>query len=182
LPRQNVVTREGLSIIVDGVLYYKVFDANRALFDVSNLKGCIGQMALTKVRETIATRTYEQIQLERTTIAESLRVALDNECERWGIDVTRLLLTEVNLSPAMQLAKQAESEAKLRAVAGMAEAEGLAGRGLIAANNNAKTEMIAAENAARIKIIEAEAAARAKVVEAEGTNYVLSACLLSVSR
>jgi hypothetical protein len=105
MPKQMVMTREGLKIQVYGVVSFKVFDANRAFRGVQNVKTSLSTMALTKVRETIGVHTYEQIQQERQSLAEGLRRSSDAEAERWGIDVTKLLLTEVTLPPAMQAAK-----------------------------------------------------------------------------
>ena len=93
LPKQQCLSREGVNLTVDGVIYYKVFDANRALLGVQNVRDALKNMALTKVRETVATHTVDQINLERQTLADNLTKALDTEAERWGIDVTKLLLT-----------------------------------------------------------------------------------------
>jgi len=168
MPKQMVMTREGLNIQVDGVVYFKVFDANRALLGVQNVKTSLSTMALTKVRETIGVHTYEQIQQERQSLAEGLRRSLDAEAERWGIDVTKLLLTEVTLPPAMQAAKQAETEARLRAAAGITQARGMADVQVIQTENEAKMTVIKAEAKARTVLVEAEAVARAKLIEADG--------------
>jgi len=168
MPKQQCLSREGVNLTVDGVIYYKVFDANRALLSVQDVRKALSNMALTKVRETVATHTVDQMQQERQTLAENLRRALDDEAERWGIDVTKLLLTEVTLPPTMQDAKQAQTSAQLQVQAGIAQTRGKCEAELIQAENQARTQVIKAEAAAKSRLVEAEAAARSKLLEGEG--------------
>jgi len=168
LPKQQCLSREGVNLTVDGVIYYKVFDANRALLGVQNVRDALKNMALTKVRETVATHTVDQINLERQTLADNLTKALDTEAERWGIDVTKLLLTEVAYPREMQAAKQAEAEAKLRALAQVTQARGIAEMQVINAEFEAKQQVIRAEASARCTLVSSDATARAKLLESDG--------------
>ena len=168
IPRQAVVTREGLNISVDGVVFYKVFDATRALLAIKNVKHSINLLAQTKLREVLALFTYEQIQLERKSLASTLKKILDVATDQWGVEVTRVELTDLTLPAALAQAMGAEAEARRRAQAGLIQAQGLAEVNLINAQNAQKTNLIHAETTAKAKEIEANALAAAKLIEAAG--------------
>lgn len=165
---QKVITREGLNITIDSVLYYKVFDASRSILSIENLMGAITQIAQTKLRESLTLFTYEQIQLERKTIAEYLKRILDDATDPWGVDVTRVELTDLRLDGSLSAAMSQESEERRRAQALLIQAQGVAEVQLINANNLQKTRLIQAETEAKAAEITANAMAAAKVIEADG--------------
>lgn len=124
IPKQSIVTKEGLSLRVDAVVYYKVFDATRALLGIQNVHQAILMLAQTKLREILGTQTFDQIQTERTAIADALKKIVDEATDAWGIDVTRVEITDIVLPPEMQRAMGTEAEAQRNAKAKIIEAEG----------------------------------------------------------
>lgn len=157
IPRQSVVTREGTQLDVDGVVYYKVFDANKALMEVKDVRQSINLLAQTKLREVLALHTYQQIQVERLTLAKRLKAILDSISEPWGVDVTRVELTDLRLPIALQTAMNQEQESQRRALADM-----------VAANSRAEIAMVDAKGRSSADLVKAEAVANAKRIEAEG--------------
>lgn len=124
VPQQNAVTREGLSLKVDAVVYYKVFDASRALLGIQNVRHAVLLLAQTKLREALGQHSFDQIQLDREAIASNLKSVLDDATDPWGIDVTRVEITDLILPPSMARAMGTEAEAQRNAKAKMIEAEG----------------------------------------------------------
>lgn len=157
IPQQSVVTREGTNLFVDGVVYYRVFDANRALLSITDVKHSISLLAQTKLREVLALHTYKQIQLDRMTLATRLKAILDTASEPWGVDITRVELTDLRLPPGLQAAMNAEQEAKRRAVADM-----------VVANSRAQIAMVNARGSSAAQLVAAEALAKGKEIAALG--------------
>lgn len=124
IPKQCVVTREGLSLRVDAVVYYKVFDATRALLGIENVKKSILMLAQTKLREILGTHTFDAIQMERQKLATNLKEVIDSATDPWGIDVTRVEITDITLPAEMERAMGSEAEAQRNAKAKVIEAEG----------------------------------------------------------
>lgn len=168
VPAQAVISREGLRMTVDSVLYYKVFDATRALLGIQNVRHAVTLLAQTKLREVLALHTYEQIQLERKNLAEHLKRVLDDATEPWGVDITRVELTDLRLPPRLAAAMGQESEERRKAQAALIQAQGVAEVQLINAANAQKTRLIAAETEAKARVITANALSNAKQIEAEG--------------
>lgn len=124
IPRQNVVTKEGLALKVDAVVYYKVFNASRALLSIQDVQQAIENLAQTKLREVLGMHTFQDIQEERKSLADSMKKTLDDATDPWGIDVTRVEITDIVLPAEMQRAMGSEAEASRNAKAKLIEANG----------------------------------------------------------
>jgi regulator of protease activity HflC (stomatin/prohibitin superfamily) len=168
IPPQQVISREGLSMTVDSVLYYKVFNASKALLSIKNVRYAVTMLAQTKLREVLALHTYDQIQLERKNLAEHLKRVLDDATDPWGVDVCRVELTDLRLPPRLQDAMGKEAEERRKAQAALIQAQGRAEVQLINATNAQKTRLIQAETEAKARVITANALANTKLIEAEG--------------
>jgi len=168
IPRQSVVTREGTNLNVDGVVYYRVFDAQRAFFAVKSVNISIANLAQTKLREILALHTYNQIQLERIKLAKALKAILDTETEEWGVDITRVELTELKLPPKVQMAMNSETEEKRRAIAAKVAANSRAEVALVDAHGKSRAQLVTAEGNAQAKLVYAEAVASSRRIEADG--------------
>lgn len=175
IPQQSVVTREGTQLLVNAVVYYRVFDANKALLEIANVQHSIGLIAQTKLREVLALHTYQQIQLERLALATRLKAILDQASEPWGVDITRVELTDLKLPAATQSAMNAEQESKRRAIADLVLANSRAAIQLIDAEGRAQAQFINAQAAAEVKLVHSRGAAQAKRIEAEGERKAAQA-------
>lgn len=168
IPAQSVVTREGTNLFVDGVVYFKVFDANKALLAIGDVRHSIELLAQTKLREVLALHTYQEIQMDRLTLAMRLKKILDVASDPWGVEVTRMELTDLKLPQTLQLAMNAEQEAKRRAVAELVNAKSRAEVAMLDAQGMGRAQLVNAKAAADAKLVAAKAAAEAKRIEATG--------------
>jgi len=168
IARQSVVTREGTNMWVDGVVYYKVFDANRALLAITQVKRAIELVAATKLREILALYTYNQIQMERVKLAQALKAILDNASEPWGVDITRVELSELSLPDSLQMAMNSEQEEKRKAVAAKVAANSRAEVAFVDAHGAKNAQLVAAKAQAEAMLVNANAKAKAQKIEAEG--------------
>jgi regulator of protease activity HflC (stomatin/prohibitin superfamily) len=167
IPKQTVVTKEGLGITVDGVVRYKVFDASAAILDVANVHRCIEIIAVTKLREILALHTYAEIQLERLTLAKRLKRILDEASDPWGVDVLSVELTDLTLPHTLQLAMNAEQEAKRNATNNLVAARSRREIQLVDAHGAKEASIVQADGQAKSVVIDAKAKADAKMIEAE---------------
>jgi len=177
IPRQKVYTRDGFALTVDAVVYFKVFNATRALLEIQDVQKAIFLLAQTKLREILGIHTFAQVQVERTSMIQSLKMVLDKATDPWGVDVTRVEMTEITLPQDMQNALGAEASAKVSANAALIAADRDSKARMIQAANSpvlvnaereAKARMILAEADATTTVVKARAAAEAKTIQAEG--------------
>lgn len=134
VPDQRAITKDNVSVTVNAVLYYKVFDAAKAVIEVENFYYAISQYAQTTMRNIVGEVTLDELLANREKIADRIREIVDVETDAWGLKVSNVELKDVSLPPTMErtIAKQAEAEREKRAV-------------II----NSEGEVAAAENVAR---------------------------------
>jgi len=153
--KQSVITKEGFSLVVDGMVYFKVVDAHLALLNVQNVRRCIEMLSECKLRECIGIHTFEELTTQKDKMVASLQKVLDVATDPWGIKVLRVELSEIVCPPAMKAAMASEGDARIAAT-----------QFIIAAERDAKARMIQAS--ASPVLVEAERKAKAAIIEAEG--------------
>lgn len=134
VPDQKAITKDNVSVIVNAVLYYKVFDAAKAVIEVENFYYAISQYAQTTMRNIVGEVTLDELLANREKIAERIREIVDIETDAWGLKVNNVELKDISLPATMErtIAKQAEAEREKRAVIINSEGE------VAAAENMAK--------------------------------------------
>ena len=118
VPDQRAITKDNVSVTVNAVLYYKVFDAAKAVIEVENFYYAISQYAQTTMRNIVGEVTLDELLANREKIAERIREIVDVETDAWGLKVNNVELKDVSMPPTMErtIAKQAEAEREKRAV------------------------------------------------------------------
>jgi regulator of protease activity HflC (stomatin/prohibitin superfamily) len=118
VPDQKAITRDNVSVIVNAVIYYKVFSAEKAVIEVENYYYAISQYAQTTMRNIVGEVSLDELLSKRDQIAERIRDIVDKETDVWGLKVNSVELKDVSLPPDMErvIAKQAEAEREKRAV------------------------------------------------------------------
>jgi len=182
IPEQICITRDNVQVGVDGVLYLKVMDPQRASYGVSNYLFAISQLAQTTLRSEVGKIDLDRTFEERTHINTQVVAEVDKASDPWGIKVLRYEIKNINpphdVLAAME--KQMRAEREKRAV--ILTSEGTRD----AVINNAegdKQQVIKASEAARQKQVneaEGEALAIKAVAEAtaEGISLVAQATQL----
>ena len=87
IPEQICITRDNVQVGVDGILYLKVLDAQRASYGIGNYHFAITQLAQTTLRSEIGKCELDRTFEERTSINTSIVTELDKATESWGIKV-----------------------------------------------------------------------------------------------
>ena len=137
VPEQEAITSDNVSIRINAVIYYKVFDAGKALCEVENFHYAVGQLAQTTMRNVVGTVTLDQLLTDREKISTNICKIIDEATDPWGIKVENVELKDVSLSQEMQrvMAKVAEAEREKNAVIKKAEGEVEAAKNLAEAAN-----------------------------------------------
>ncbi len=124
VPEQQIITRDNVTVGVDAVVYYRVFDPVLAVTKVENYNYAVMMMAQTTLRDIVGQVELDELLTKREEINKRLQAILDEVTDPWGIKVTAVTLKQVRLPESMlrAMAKQAEAERWRRAK--IIEAEG----------------------------------------------------------
>lgn len=140
VPNQEVITKDNIPIGVNAVIYFRVFDAAKAVIEVENFIYATSQLAQTTMRNSIGEYTLDELLQERTKVAGLIRKIVDEASDPWGIDVQSVELKDITMSDSLKrtIAKAAEAERERKAVIINSEGE------VQAAENMAKAAQILA--------------------------------------
>lgn len=134
VPEQDAITKDNVSVRINAVIYYKVFDASKAILAVENFYYAVSQLAQTTMRNAVGEVNLDELLSERETISNKICEIIDKATDPWGIKVENVELKDVALPEEMKrvIARVAEAEREKRAVITKAEGE------VEASNNLAK--------------------------------------------
>ena len=125
VPEQEVITKDNVSIRINAVIYYNIFDASKALLGVENFHYAVSQLAQTTMRNIVGSVTLDELLTGREKISSEICLIVDKATDSWGIKVQNVELKDVTLPGEMQrvIAKVAEAEREKQAVITKAEGE-----------------------------------------------------------
>ena len=117
IPSQDIISKDNVTLKVNGVVYFRVSNPEKAIIAVENFLAATGQIAQTTLRTVIGQYELDGILQHRDKINESLQTILDEQTEPWGIKVSTVEIKAIDLPIEMQraMAKQAEAEREKRA-------------------------------------------------------------------
>jgi regulator of protease activity HflC (stomatin/prohibitin superfamily) len=124
LDTQETVTRDGVAVRVNAVLWFRAFDAAGVVTTVANWKSAIIQAAETALRDAIGQSDLDQMLKDRTTINARLNELLTATCNRWGVEFDAVEIKDLDIPPQMQRAIAREAEAVREKRARIIKAEG----------------------------------------------------------
>jgi regulator of protease activity HflC (stomatin/prohibitin superfamily) len=117
VPSQDIITKDNVTLKVNGVVYFRVNFPQKAIIKVENFFHATAQISQTTLRSVIGNYELDDILSRREEINNKLQVILDELTEPWGVKVTNVELKAIDLPENMQraMAKQAEAEREKRA-------------------------------------------------------------------
>jgi regulator of protease activity HflC (stomatin/prohibitin superfamily) len=165
IPAQNVITKDNAVVVVDGIVFYQVFDASRAAYEVRDLELAVSNITMTNIRTAIGALDLDETLSKRDEINERLLRVLDAATEPWGTKITRVELKDVRPPEDVQesMAKQLAADRERRAA--ILRAEGLKQAAILEAEGAKQAQILAAEG--RLEAARREAEARERLAEAE---------------
>ena len=182
IPRQNVITKDNVSISINALIYFQIVDVKSAVYQIQNLPEAIEKLTLTTMRNVIGEMDLDETLASRDAINTKLRATLDEASNKWGVKVNRIELQDITPPADVQNSMEKQVKAEREKRAAIYEAEGLKQSAILkaegekeAAINKAQGQKQAAiltaegeKEAARL-VAEGQAAARVKQAEAEAT-------------
>jgi regulator of protease activity HflC (stomatin/prohibitin superfamily) len=138
VPRQEVITKDNIPILVNAVVYFKVINPEAVIVKIEDYIFAIRQYTQAALRDVIGNNDLDFVLQEREKVADSIKEIVDSETSEWGLDVESIKIQEIELPAEMKraMAKQAEAERDRRAVI-------IASQGELSASENLRK---AAEN------------------------------------
>jgi len=117
VPAQDIISKDNVTLKVNGVVYFKVSSPEHAIITVENYYHATAQIAQTTLRSVVGQYELDEILAHRDQINGRLQEILDEVTEPWGIKVTNVEVKAIDLPIEMQraMAKQAEAEREKRA-------------------------------------------------------------------
>ncbi|MDD5670514.1 MAG: slipin family protein [Candidatus Omnitrophica bacterium] len=125
VPKQELITGDNVSVVVDAVVYYKVEDPQKAVIDVNNVIEASFLIAQTTLRHVIGQVELDTLLAHQAEINQKLKEILDGHTLSWGIRVVAVEIKELSLPESMKraMARQAEAERERRSKVIIAEGE-----------------------------------------------------------
>jgi regulator of protease activity HflC (stomatin/prohibitin superfamily) len=125
VPAQEGITRDNVTVKVDAVVYYKIYDPVRVVVGVQNYQAAIAQVAQASLRSIIGKSELDDLLSNRERLNQGLELMLDNPAVDWGIHIDRVDIKDVALPESMKrsMSRQAEAERERRSRVITAEGE-----------------------------------------------------------
>ena len=118
VPEQEAITRDNVSIRINAVLYYKIFDASKAVISVENYNYAVSQLAQTTMRNIVGAVTLDELLSERDKLSTQICQIVDEATDPWGIKVENVELKDIALPEELKrvISRVAEAEREKQAV------------------------------------------------------------------
>ena len=163
VPSQSCITKDNITIEVDGVLYLQVLDAKKASYGIENFLFASSQLAQTTLRSEIGKLELDRTFEERETINANLIEALDKASDPWGIKITRYEIANINPPQSVKDALEKQMRAERERRAQVAHSEG-----------DRESRINIAEGYKQDAILRSEAEKSKQINEAEGKAQEIS--------
>ena len=97
VPEQDAITKDNVSVRINAVIYYKIFDASKAILEVENFYYAVSQLAQTTMRNAVGEVSLDELLSEREKISTKICEIIDKATDPWGIKVENVELKDVSL-------------------------------------------------------------------------------------
>ncbi|KAI6218342.1 PHB domain-containing protein [Aphelenchoides fujianensis] len=126
-PPQEILSKDSVTVSVDAVVYFRIYDATVSIVNVENATGSTRLLAQTTLRTILGTKLLAEMLSHRDEISAEMQSVLDQATEPWGVKVSRVEVKDISLPKQLQRAMAAEAEASREAKAKVIAANGESG-------------------------------------------------------
>jgi regulator of protease activity HflC (stomatin/prohibitin superfamily) len=173
--RQDVITRDNVSVTVNATIFSQVVDAQMALFSVSNYGIAVDQLSRTTLRAVFGGISLDEALSQREHINAQLQSQMESVTDKWGIRINRIEIVDIlppqQILNAMALQKQADQEKR----AAILQSEGQQQSQINVAEGQKQAQIKTAEGVRQATILQAEGQRQAQILNAEGRAQAVKA-------
>lgn len=171
-PKESIITRDNATVNIDAVVYYRVFDPAKAVYQVNDYVMALQKLVQSALRDECGKYELDQLLVSRDQINTALRTQLDVATDPWGIKVERVEIKDIDLGEfGAILAEQRSAETRRRTE--ITQAEGRKRAAVLEAEGYNESNVLKAKGEKEAAILRAEATKAATVLEAEGEAEAL---------
>ena len=172
-PRQNVITKDNVSISINALLYFQIVDPKSAVYEIQYLLVGIEKLTQTNLRNLVGQLDLDESLVSRDKINHELRAILDEATNKWGVKVNRVELQDIIPPADIQSAMEKQMKAERDRRAAILEAEGLKKSAVLKAEGEKEAAINRAEGEKQANILRAEGVAQARILEADGEKEAI---------
>ena len=172
-PRQNVITRDNVTITINALLYFQIVDAKKAVYSIANLPDAIEKLTQTNLRNLVGQLDLDETLVSRDKINQELRAILDEATNKWGVKINRVELQDIIPPADIQSSMEKQMKAERDRRAAILEAEGLKKSAIMKAEGQKEAAINQAEGEKQAAILKAEGIAQARVIEADAEKEAI---------
>ncbi len=167
VPSQSAITKDNISLIVDGVLYFRVLDPYKATYGVDDYVFAVTQLSQTTMRSELGKMELDKTFEERDLLNTNIVAAINQAAEPWGIQVLRYEIKDIVPPQSVMEAMEAQMKAERVKRAQILESEGDRQANINVAEGKKQAQVLAAEADKSEQILRAEGEAKAIIAVAE---------------
>jgi len=174
VPSQSAITKDNISLIVDGVLYFRVLDPYKATYGVDDYTFAVVQLSQTTMRSELGKMELDKTFEERDLLNTNIVAAINQASEPWGIQVLRYEIKDIVPPNSIMEAMEAQMKAERVKRAQILESEGDRQANINVAEGKKQAQVLAAEADKAEQILRAEGEATAITTVAEAQANALT--------
>ncbi|MGD8429172.1 MAG: stomatin-like protein [Ectothiorhodospiraceae bacterium] len=165
-PGQNVVTKDNVTVTVNGALYFQILDPKLAVYEVENFIQAVEVLAKTSLRSEIGKMELDKLFESRDEVNNSLQATMDEVGDKWGVKVNRVEIQDISMPEEVEQAMRLQMAAERKRRATVTEA-----------NGEKEAAIARAEGEKRSAVLTAEGEKEAAILRAQGEKQAIEMVL-----
>ncbi len=170
IPKQEVITKDNVKILIETVFFYTVIDAKQATYNIQNFVNGIQNITASNIRQVVGHMELDETLSGRDRISLELRKSLDEVTETWGVRIDRVEIIDIQPPHEIQNSMEKQMKAEREKRANILQAEGERQSAILRAEGEKQSVILRAEAEKEANIRRAEGVQQALILEANGTG------------